>query len=44
MYTVYVLERAIWKVGSLFVGFKGQRANYGTLDSSKKKNETHYPE
>ena len=33
MYTVYVLERAIWK---------GQKANYGFFNSSKKTNETHY--
>ena len=36
MYTVYVLEGAIWKVGSLFVACKGQKSNYGTLNSSKK--------
>ena len=36
MYTVYVLEGAIWKVGSLFVACKGQKSNYGNLNSYKK--------
>ena len=36
MYTVYMLEGAIWKVGSLFVACKGQKSNYGSLNSSKK--------